>query len=266
MEQELNIAIADLAVRLTGLDANLSEALRARYSAFLAGDQPPLLTATIQVKNAARATVRPDDEIAFEGQALRFLHPDYQGRIDLDQGKAFLKLATGHPEEDIDYFLRVVYAVLAFQQGGLLFHAAGVVRDGCVYAFFGPSGSGKTTISRLSPSGAVLNDDLLVLMPEPAGWTAHATPFTNPSQVTPHPLNGPVVALHRLQQAETVARMPLQAGKAVAELLANTPVISADPGRALDLIARCQMLCLQVPVYNLCFRPDASFWDVVVPG
>ena len=67
--------------------------------------------------------------------------------------------------EEVEYFLRVIYALLVFQAGGLLFHAAGIVRDGQCYLFFGHSGSGKTTVARLSSTDLVLNDDLVVLIP-----------------------------------------------------------------------------------------------------
>jgi len=164
----------------------------------------------------------------------------------------------------LDYYVRVACAVLAFQAGGLLFHAAGIVRGGLGYVFFGYSGSGKTTVSRLSPHDVVLNDDLVLLMPADRGWTVQSTPFWNPSQVRPAgALAAPLAGLFHLVQDKQVYLETLYAAQAVAEVIASVPVIAADPSRTSQLLERGRRLIHAAPVYNLHFLPDPSFWPVV---
>ena len=50
---------------------------------------------------------------------------------------------------------------------------------------------------------------------------------------------------------------------AVAALIGSCPVVNGDPGRALDLLARCRQIVRAVPVQQLHFRKDPSFWDVL---
>jgi hypothetical protein len=102
-----------------------------------------------------------------------------------DAQRAHLSVVAPHPFEPIDYFVRAALALLAFEAGGLLFHAAGLAWRGNGYAFFGNSGSGKTTVARVSSHAQILNDDLVVLLPDAVRWNIHATPFSNPTQVTP---------------------------------------------------------------------------------
>jgi hypothetical protein len=51
----------------------------------------------------------------------------------------------------------------------------------------------------------------------------------------------------------------------MAEVIASSPVVNADPDRALALLALAEQLVSRVPVQRLHFLPDASFWEVVQP-
>jgi hypothetical protein len=179
---------------------------------------------------------------------------------------AQLTVISPHPFEPIDYFLRAALALLAFEAGGVLFHAAGLARRSNGYAFFGHSGSGKTTVTRVSSEAVILNDDLVVLLPQAGRWLLCATPFTNPSQVRPaKPQAVPLAALYRLVQDQRVFVEPIDPAAAIAEVIASSPVVSADPDRAADLLARAERLVSVVPVQRLHFLPDPSFWAVVQP-
>jgi hypothetical protein len=201
--------------------------------------------------------IAPD--ATFSGDLIIFGLPGFRGTIDPDRS-AELAIASHTPARGVDYFLRVVLSALAFRSGGLLLHAAGVVRGRRAFLFFGRSGSGKTTVARNSPDDLVLNDDLVLLRPENGHWMAYGTPFTNPSQTTPAAGSAPVAALLRLVQSPRVVLQPLTGARALAELLACVPVLNASPAPPLE---RCRMLLLSIPAYDLHLRPDSSFWEVI---
>ena len=148
-----------------------------------------------------------------------------------------------------------------------MLHAAAVKHDGRAYIFFGHSGSGKTTIARLSPDDVVLNDDLILLMPDTSAgenkWRVFGTPFWNPTQVKPTPQNAPLASMFRLVQDKNVFLEEINPGEAVAELLSNTPVIPADPLRSPPLLTRLHKIIKAATVSKLHFLPDDSFWRVV---
>lgn len=256
------LSVAGMGVSVACRDARLIAELRQRYRDFPSRSQP-LISAVVHLQASAGALLNPDPKLSFTPTGMQFWSQGFSGSINSQGGTALLTLDESQAVEGVDYFLRLVYALLAFQAGGFLFHAAGVVHQGAALLFFGHSGSGKTTICRLSSGDLVLNDDLLVLLPEGAGWVAHATPFWNPSQIKPAPHSAPVAGLYRLEQDRHVYRERLSRAQALAEVISNVPVIPADPARNDALMLRCARLLAAVPAYRLHFLPDDSFWRVI---
>lgn len=159
------------------------------------------------------------------------------------------------------YFVRTVFALRAFDAGALLLHAAGIVHRDVAYALFGHSGSGKTTASRLSSSKPVLSDDLVFLQRTESGWEAWATPFGR--QRVREVRSAPLRALLRLVQALEERLEPMPRGVALGELVANSPVVNADPARSAALLLLWEGILRSVPVYFLHFRKSDIFWEVI---
>lgn len=258
----VRVSIAGLTVALTCDAETLTGRLRERYRLFRT-DQPADIHASVRVAGSRRTSALLDTGTTFRDGVLYFTAPGYDGTIDVEAGRADLTISSQYPAEEVEYFLRVIYALLAFQRGGLLFHAAGIVRNGRGYLFFGHSGSGKTTVARLSADDVVLNDDLVLLMPAEDGWRAYATPFWNPSQVQPTRQNAPLAAMFRLIQSKEVSVETLRPSQAVAEIISNVPIIPDDPQRTPGLLVRSRELLRTVPAYRLYFLPDDSFWHAV---
>jgi hypothetical protein len=203
-------------------------------------------------------------EIAFGPDGLRLMAPGVDGFIPTQGAAGHLALAIGQPLEGIEYFLRVCYAVLAYKAGGLMVHGAGIVRDGRGFIFFGHSGSGKTTVARHSAEHLVLNDDLVIVLPRGETWWIYGTPFWNLDQVPPQPGSAPLAGLFRLVQAKSVYLQPMTPALALAELLANLPVLPADQNWNAALMARGLELLATCPARQLHFLPDGSFWQAVL--
>jgi hypothetical protein len=264
----VTLSVSGIGISLACNDGVLAEALRQRYKAF------PLNEVNenkeiFQVWVRSEAPMHEEEgapfnpQGGFQGNLWQLKTPGCQGFIDEGAGRGQLDLSTHNALEAVDYFVRACIALLAFRAGGVLFHAAGIVRLGQAYLFFGHSGSGKTTIARNSIDDLVLNDDLVVLLPHATGWTAHATPFWNPSQVQFTSQNAPVAGLYRLVQDTQVLLEPMSKAEALAELVSNTPVIPENVRRSAVLLERLQHLLEDVPAWRLHFLPDGSFWKAV---
>lgn len=268
----ITLDLATWQLRLECHPAALADAVATRYAPF-ATTAPPHVTAHVTLAVAPSAGSGPtlrhhawlDGRLTLDGGNITLAGPGFSGRFDLDSGQATLALRSTTPLEDVELFVRTVYAWLAFHGGGLLIHAAGVLADGRVHLFTGPSGSGKSTVALLSPDHVILNDDLILLRPQADGWTAYGTPFWNATAVARagQTAHGPVAAIYRLVQDRDVYLEPLSRAAAAAELAANCPVINGDPARLPGLLARCQALAQAVPVQRLHFRKDASFWELL---
>ena len=185
----------------------------------------------------------------------------FQGEITPDDRTAALRFHPAATDGDVAYFLRTVFALAAFEQGAVLFHAAGIVHHEAAYCLFGHSGSGKTTASRLSTGKPVLSDDLLLLAPAEEGVEVWATPFGRRRQ--PDLRVAPLRALLRLVQAPEDRLAPLPRGEALAALIANSPVINADAGRVPPLMEAWAAMLSRVPAQRLHFRKSNTFWEVI---
>ena len=262
------LGIADFTLHVECNHYNLSEMLGLRYIDFPPGEKVTF-SAQIEFIGEERISSLLDTNTNFHDGILHFSAPGYQGFIDEKSRQGFLRLSSTQPVEDIDYFLRVSLALLAHQAGGILLHTAGIIRDGRAYLFFGHSGSGKTTVCKVSVQDKsstefiVLNDDLILLCPQEKGWSAHGTPFWNPTQIRPTNRSAPVAGLYLLVQDNRVYTRELTSGQATAALMSNVPVIPQDSARSLHLLDKLSHLQKSIFVRELHFLPDNSFWDVV---
>jgi hypothetical protein len=250
----------------------LARGIEARYAAFGApAGHPSRFIARVSVGagSAARRTTPTTEvglrRVAVSGAAHRLDAPGFSAWIDPEQGTGELMLESGVPLADLEHFLRVAVALLAFQEGGLLIHAAGLGLQNGVYLFVGRSGSGKSTTVALSPQARVLNDDLIILRPHGDAWVAYGTPFWNVETARREGQtdSGPAVGIYRLVQDSAVYLEPLPPAIATAELVANCPVLNGSPAHLEALLLRCRQLAAAVPVQRLHFRKDGAFWNAI---
>lgn len=265
---KMSVNVAGINVVVTSTNSGLLAALQTRYQDYL-DEGEVKLKVIINLKGRHRESSLLDTGTTFKDKRCVFTAPGYEGYIDIDEKYGELNLSSRRPVDEVDYYLRVAYALLAFEVGGLMFHTAGIVRKGEAHLFFGHSGSGKTTVSRVSKNDIVLNDDLLILLPQSSGnqenrnWIASSTPFWNPSQVQPTHRSAPVAGIYRLVQNHDVYLEPMGSGQALAEMISNIPVIPDDPARGIELLKRGTSILRDVPAYRLHFLPDDSFWGVI---
>jgi len=191
----------------------------------------------------------------------------YSGRgckgIIEDHDPAILWINPNVGFQYIELFFRVVTAIRIFSVGGVMLHAAGIVRDQLGYIFTGYSGAGKTTVCRLSEGCTVLNDDMLILSPTESGWQISATPFTNPTQVRPGSGIAPLHKILYLVQDKDHHLEDVPNSKAVAELMTHVPVMSQSPQHTSALVSRCVDIIRKTEVKELNFLPDKGFWDLL---
>gem|GEM_PF-928633 len=259
---DFQISIANLGVRLVSDDADLLELLMTRYHRYLGGGAVNL---ELRLERVPVPGVISWEHISpvFRNEKIFLSEHPPASFFDLTAGIGQIQLVSARPVDEMDYILRVVFSLVAFQSGGLILHAAGIVHHEAAFLFLGESGSGKTTVARLSSGNIILNDDLVLLMPMATGWQVYSTPFWNPSQVHPNSSNASLAGMFRLIKDQRVYFEEFSLAQALAEMISCAPVISAHPGYAKMLIQRCDSLLKLFPFLGLHFLPDNSFWKLI---
>jgi hypothetical protein len=168
-------------------------------------------------------------------------------------------------ERAVENILRVAIAWLALSRGGLLMHAASIVKDGKAWLFFGQSGSGKSTLSAGTRRGLVVSDDLTLLLPDANGRPeVVGAPFRGTYTDGP-PITGrfPVAGAFRLRKAgptETAAVEPLEPALAMADAIANLPFVVDQLGAQPGLFDGIERVLSGFPIRALRFRKDDDSW------
>ena len=270
------LVVAGLAVRLDLLatPAARQATIHARYAAFL--DAPPAGMPPSGVAPAATISLREvagADFLAWEanaplpvrvrlvGERLWVRSPWESGWLDLASRVGVLTL---RPRGDPENFLRVVFAWLCLQRGGLLLHACGLCTGDLGYVFAGPSGAGKSTVATLSPGATVLSDDLVALRPVGGRYHLYGTPFHGSASAAPRCTGSVGLAgIFFLVQAPHHAIVTLDKAAALAQMAAATPFVTTLPAGAALTLGACALLVSQVAPRALHFRPDPGFWEVI---
>ena len=167
----------------------------------------------------------------------------------------------------VENVLRLLLARHVVEQGGVPFHAAGVVRDDRAHLLAGPSGAGKTTAVALSAPCVRLGDDFGFAVPGPEGWRTAAVPFDNAERGDADPPRGwfPLAGVWRLYQAPaTRLETPSEMVRDLS-ILACAAAPWSMPELAVALMDTVDRLGREVPSGHLHFRPEPGLWDCIGP-
>ncbi len=154
--------------------------------------------------------------------------------------------------------LLIMY-ILAAKMGALL-HAAGVGINNRGYVFPGRSGAGKSTLSRLfleKGNAQMLSDDRIIIRKTDNRFRAFGTPWAGDAGIaenTSFPLSG-IFFIHHSEENVIKAIKPKEA---VERLIPVTSIPWHDEKAIQSMLAFCEDLVLNIPAYELHFRPDTD--------
>jgi len=259
---ELSIAIGGLRTAILTSDAEVAAVIQTRYKGFLSPG-PPDWRIEVAARPAAARPPAGDIVVRRDGGPRRFSvkRQDFGGTLDLAERCGHVALVPG--EIAIESFLRIAYSLALVDERGLLPHASCLVRADKAFLFCGPSGSGKTTVAGLSHDAIVLTDELPVVRVVDGRAIAYGTPFWGELARGGEDLTVPLAGIYFLRQARQHAVEPIGPRSALERLLPNVLFFAREgdlPGRAFGIAAD---LIEAVPTFDLLFRRDPGFWEVI---
>ncbi|HYL86031.1 MAG TPA: AAA family ATPase [Candidatus Angelobacter sp.] len=181
-----------------------------------------------------------------------------KGRVQLLKRYFDTKL----PVYPLEYPLDELLMIHRIARGeGAEVHACGLVTaDGKGRLFVGHSGAGKSTTSRLwlrQPGAQVLSDDRIILRIQGGRALMYGTPWHGDAGLAAQS-SAPVNQIFLLEHGMQNEIVPLEPGRAAAELFARTFGPHHSPSGLAQTLAFLEELTALVPVASFCFKPDAS--------
>jgi hypothetical protein len=256
----IGLGIASVPIALRVGDAGFADRLRAAFGRFAGPLGPGAVPVAVGLdgRSALWRDGSAEPRVAARGALLLVEHRDFAGVLAADASR----MAVRQPRRTLstENALRVLLALALLRRGGLLLHAAGVVRPPGATILFGRSGSGKSTVARLARGRPLLGDDLVALTPGRDGWIAHATPFGGGAARRRRARSARLGALLRLRHGPELELRRLAPARGVAELLQSTVLPAAGPSDRAAALERCAELATALGVRELRFPIDHGLW------
>jgi len=154
----------------------------------------------------------------------------------------------------------------------LLLHSAGVIHEGMTYLFIGESGSGKSTVCKLLAQDStftILHDELVSITKTEQGFNVWSTPL-NGEMPSNHSNSAPLKAAFFLKHEQENYAIKLSGREAARRFaLCLQPPFIVTNGRlefdAAESLSMALELVEIIPCYELYFRPESGFWEVIPP-
>lgn len=247
-QQQFDFSIGCVPFQLHMSDARLFRAASLRYSAFTESASQPIRIAL-------------NDSSISESHPADFVY-DFEGAVVRANSRK-ISFHGVHNEYALDSLLRILLSWKLTGRNGFLLHAATVIRNGKAYVFTGRSGAGKSTLASLSPKGSVLTDEISLLRRENDEWRAYGTPFWGEFRAAGSNTSAPVRGIFRLVQAAENRVTSLHPVEMIRALLQNVLFFSSEPEATRLLLEIVGQAAEEMPGYELAFRKDPAFWEVL---
>ncbi len=195
----------------------------------------------------------------YDDHLIEVKHPDYKGQYALHRQKG--NVWVNGPNA-LMAFLRTIFYFIIVEKDGLAIHSSCIKKQGQAYIFSGPSGSGKSTIISLTKKPDVYSDEVTLLRKDKDGrLIVHYSPFRSEYFTSYNPPITDIAGLFLLEQSTEVQVKPVSTTAALLELMANIflPVSQENP-LTKKIFNLCCDLLEQIPVAELQFRKDSTFW------
>jgi hypothetical protein len=157
----------------------------------------------------------------------------------------------------------LIMYILARKQGALL-HAAGIDIHGRGYIFPGKSGAGKSTITgqlAVRKNIGLLSDDRIVVRKIDGAFKAYGTPWPGEAGIAVNK-SVPLSGIFFINHASSNRIKEITPKQALRRLLPVTSIPWYDREIMSEILTFCEDLILNVPIYDLHFKPTVEVVDV----
>jgi hypothetical protein len=272
MERGFKAEIAGIGAEFRGGGA-FPEKIRARYRRFLCAGRPACsFSLGVKIKRE-----EPAVPVITAGEIIRLRRGDFDCLYDPHTRRGRLEIYPGI--QSFDSFLRTFYSRLLLNEGGMMLHSAGLVKNDKAYLFLGKSGAGKSTLSKLASSRAstpprfyastpphiqIISDELNLLRYEKGKFVVYGSPFWGEMRNEGRQGRWPLGGIYILKKAKLNRVSEAAPGDALAVLLRCLMNFSKAPEAAALALNGAARLLAAIPFSRLEFtKRDCGFLKLI---
>ncbi|MEB4869785.1 hypothetical protein P8831_13760 [Priestia megaterium] len=225
----------------------------------IAKNQPDM---TVTITNGYGVSFQ-DYEVAIEEKlnAITFKRADYLIEVDSEYKSANVAI---HDELALKHALMNLYSsFIVHHNWGILLHSSCVINSGKAHIFTGHSGAGKSTAAKLSMPRELLSDEATILKITEESVTVFNSPFRSELKAKGSEKNTPLGSIQLLHQALSNQRIEVRRIEALMKLIDKVFYWSYKPEETKTIMGLLQLLVKQVPVYELHFQKNNTFWELM---
>lgn len=167
----------------------------------------------------------------------------------------------------IDFYFKKIFGYNLSKNNGFLLHASALQVDKRSFVFSGRVGAGKSTIHKLLPQFRVLADDAAIIKSVNNQYQVFGSPFFDTNKPDSDNIHIPISCIYFIKQATKNRIKKLPVKELVQKLLVNVyPCkFSYKMNKILleNLWKTCYHFSNEVPGYNLSFKKEPSFWQMI---
>jgi hypothetical protein len=200
-------------------------------------------------------------EVINHGVKITYRRADYQIEVDSEYKSATISV---YDELALKHALTNLYSsFIVHHNWGLLLHSSCAIENRKAHIFAGQSGAGKSTAAKLSFPRCLLSDEATLLKITSSGVTVYNSPFRSELEAEPFEGSVELASIQLLHQALQNKRLKSTKSDALLHLMDKVFFWPRNQEETKAILKLMTMLVMQVPVYDLFFQKNNTFWELI---
>lgn len=202
-----------------------------------------------------------DVKIFSDSKYITYTRTDYEIKVNKKFRAANISI---YNDFALKHALTNLYsAFIIHHEWGLLIHSSCVVQDNQAFLFTGQSGAGKSTVANLSSPRILLSDEATIVKINESEVKIFDSPFRSEilSSFKLHVCDP--AGIYLLQQSLMVQYESIKKSDAMFVIMDKIFHWHHDTKETNKLLNMCKQLIEQLPIYNLYFQKNNTFWELI---
>lgn len=200
-------------------------------------------------------------DIIKDNKKILYRRADYLIQVDSDYKTATISV---HDELALKHALMNLFSsFIVYHNWGLLIHSSCVIENGKAHIFAGQSGAGKSTAAKLSYPRNLLSDEASLVKITKEDVQVFNSPFRSEIEADSFSGNLSLASVQILIQAFQNKREKVAKSEAIFQLMDKVFFWPHSQEETSTIMKLMTLLVKKVPVYELHFQKNNSFWELI---